>query len=388
MLTRASFRNFKNLREVDVDLDRFTVLVGPNGAGKTSVLQGIHLLTQLGVRRERTSANLLDESPGGHLGRLFSARWKPGRLVTSGQARFRLALTEQDTAGDPAVTVALEVQPSTEFGGDNFSLDLPDEPGGPISWGASRTGDPAALASRRLQRLRAAVYLHLDAALMVRPSVVESETPRLAHDGAGLASVLAYLAGDHPDRKEAIEADVAAIVPWFKRVLVRNTKVPRLTTRPFAVGKEAVNVPVEEEIWGHRFAVETTDGSTIPADLLSDGTVLVLGLMTMLHGPTAPRLLLLDDLDRALHLGAQVRLVKALQKVLADRPDLQLVATSHSPYLLQEVPASNVRVLGLTSGGVRCRPLTSHPDYEKWKAVLGTGEIWANLGEDWLGDAA
>ncbi len=378
MLTRASFRNFKNLREVDVDLDRLTVLVGPNGAGKTSVLQGIHLLTQLGLRRER-------DDPGGHLGRLFSGRWKPGRLVTSGQTDLRLSLAEQDTTGTPAVTVTLAVQPGTEFGSDKFSLDLSDEPGGPISWDAS-AGDPKVLTSRRLQRLRAAVYLHLDAAIMVRPSVVEIETPRLEQDGQGLASVLAYLAGDHPDRKEAIEADVAAIVPWFKRVLVRNTKVPRLTTRPFAVGKQAVNVPVEEEIWGHRFAVETSDGSTIPADLLSEGTVLVLGLMTMLHGPAAPRLLLLDDLDRALHLGAQVRLVQALKKLLTGRPDLQIVATSHSPYLLQEVPASSVRVLGLTTGGVRCRPLTSHPEYEKWKAVLGTGEIWANLGEDWLGD--
>jgi predicted ATPase len=387
MLTRASFRNFKNLREVDVDLDRFTVLVGPNGAGKTSVLQGIHLLTQLGLGPRRAAANLLDDSPGGHLGRLFSGRWKPGRLVTSGQNYFRLALAEQDTHGASAEAVVLEVQPSPESGDDNFLIELPGEPGGPISWGASRTGDPEVLASRRLQRLRAAVYLHLDAAIMVRPSVVEHEVPRLAHDGAGLASVLAYLAGTHPDRKEAIEADVAAIVPWFKRVLVRNTKVPRLTTRPFAVGREAVNVPVEEEVWGHRFAVEITDGSTIPADLLSEGTVLVLGLMTMLHGPTAPRLLLLDDLDRGLHLGAQVRLVHALQKLLVGRPDLQLVATSHSPYLLQEMPASSVRVLGLSAGGVRCQPLTSHPDYEKWKAVLGTGEIWANLGEDWLGDA-
>jgi hypothetical protein len=381
MLIRASFRNFKNLREVDVDLDRFTVLVGPNGAGKTSVLQGIHLLTQLGPPRERASAALLDDDAGGHLGRLFSGRWTPGRLVTSGQTHFRLALAEQG----PTATVAIDVQPNAA--GASFSLELPDEPGGHVSWSTSRTGDPGGLASPRLRRLRAAVYLHLDAAIMTRPSVVESEDPRLAYDGAGLASVLASLAGDHPDRKEAIEADVTAIVPWFRRVLVKNAKVPRLTTRPFAVGREAVNVPVEEEIWGHRFAVEITDGSTVPADMLSEGTVLVLGLMTMLHGPNAPRLLLLDDLDRALHLGAQVRLVRALHRLLERRPDLQMIATSHSPFLLQELPAASVRVLGLTPDGVRCRPLTSHPDYEKWKAVLGTGELWANLGEDWLGDA-
>ena len=45
MITRAKFKNFKALRDVEITFDsRLTVLVGPNGSGKTSVLEGIYFL--------------------------------------------------------------------------------------------------------------------------------------------------------------------------------------------------------------------------------------------------------------------------------------------------------------------------------------------------------
>jgi hypothetical protein len=70
-------------------------------------------------------------------------------------------------------------------------------------------------------------------------------------------------------------------------------------------------------------------------------------------------------------------------------PELQIVASTHSPFLLREVAAEEeVRVLGQTEVGVRCRTLTEHPEYERRKTVPSTGEIWANLGEDWVGNGA
>jgi AAA15 family ATPase/GTPase len=51
MLSKIKFRNFKALRDVEIPLNRLTVLVGPNASGKTSVLEGVHYLTQL-IRKE------------------------------------------------------------------------------------------------------------------------------------------------------------------------------------------------------------------------------------------------------------------------------------------------------------------------------------------------
>src|SRR6202042_2792082 len=42
MIHRVRIQNFKSLRDVSIDLERFTVFVGANGSGKTSVLEAIH----------------------------------------------------------------------------------------------------------------------------------------------------------------------------------------------------------------------------------------------------------------------------------------------------------------------------------------------------------
>src|SRR3954468_13786044 len=44
MIGKVSFRNFKSLHDVHVDLERFTVFVGPNASGKSSILQALDLL--------------------------------------------------------------------------------------------------------------------------------------------------------------------------------------------------------------------------------------------------------------------------------------------------------------------------------------------------------
>ena len=44
MINKLSIRNFKCLRNVEVDLQRFTVFVGPNGSGKSSLLQALEVL--------------------------------------------------------------------------------------------------------------------------------------------------------------------------------------------------------------------------------------------------------------------------------------------------------------------------------------------------------
>lgn len=45
MIRTVEFRNFKTLRHVKLDLERFTVLVGPSASGKTSILEGLSYVT-------------------------------------------------------------------------------------------------------------------------------------------------------------------------------------------------------------------------------------------------------------------------------------------------------------------------------------------------------
>ncbi len=118
---------------------------------------------------------------------------------------------------------------------------------------------------------------------------------------------------------------------------------------------------------------------------MSEGTLLVLGLLAALHASARPSLVLLDDLDRGLHPKAQKELITLLRGLLKTNADLQIVATTHSPYMLDCMETKEVRMTDLGDDGATvCAPLTSHPKFPKWKDEMTPGEMWSLFGEKWL----
>ncbi len=125
----------------------------------------------------------------------------------------------------------------------------------------------------------------------------------------------------------------------------------------------------------------------IPARMVSDGTLLILGLLSAMMGPNHPKLILLDDLDHGLHPRAQRDLVTLLRKLFEQDPALQIVATTHSPYLLDQLEPKEIRLTTrLGDGSVACARLDEHPDFEKWKEAMAPGEFWSMVGEKWVGE--
>jgi hypothetical protein len=62
-----------------------------------------------------------------------------------------------------------------------------------------------------------------------------------------------------------------------------------------------------------------------------------------------------------------------------------ILATSHSPYLLDYLAPEQVRIMTTDSDGfAMCGKLTEHPKFEKWKKEMTPGEMWTYFGEKWL----
>jgi predicted ATPase len=405
MIRSIQIEGFKSLRSFSLEPGRFTVLVGPNGAGKSSVLQALHLvarfaqqspplpeislmssgpLSSLGTPLPLTLGMSLgmteksfEQRTQEHLKKFFRGICTPEWIISHGMKNLSLDLT--DNLGSLSLKISLTPSSIIQAG---LALDGKNTEG-------MGNGERVQLfdlwASPALSRFTQILYLSLEVNKMTAPSAMSEEQPRLESDGAGLASVLTYLAGAEPDIKAAIEKDLRQVVPQVRRILTKPAKVSVLRKKIYPVGDQTIELPVEEEIWGQRFSLEMAGGTQVPAEQLSEGTVLALGLLTLLHGPEAPRLLLLDDLDRALHLGAQTRLVEILRRLLERRPELQVICTSHSPFLLQEIAPHDVLVMAPDEEGWShaCR-LDQHPDYKRFRAALTTGELWATLGEDWV----
>jgi len=57
MIHTLRLQNFKGIRDVEIGLERLTVLVGPNGSGKTSFLQGLNFFTEVAFQRHTSGIN-------------------------------------------------------------------------------------------------------------------------------------------------------------------------------------------------------------------------------------------------------------------------------------------------------------------------------------------
>lgn len=323
MFTRVRIRNFKAIEELQLSLERLTVLVGPNGSGKTSVLEAIHTLGafytgELGRYQRRKSAD-------------------PVRIELDDPARSkRLSSADHILGTLPA--------PTTSF-------------------------------------------LQLSPRQLAAPAYSEEEVPTLQPDGSGLGAVIADLAASAPDLMVEIVQNLRQVVPAVRRVRAERAKITRAIQQTHVIDGQRVQVQKQEVLLGHRVVLDTTSGDGIPAEHISEGTLLVLGLLTFLCGRTPPHVLLLDDMDRALHPKAQADLVAVLRRLLDARPELQIVATTHSPYLLDELRFEEVRLLTLRPDGtVASGSLTEHPDYEQWKDNVRPGELWTSRLEAWLLD--
>lgn len=343
MIQRASFRNFKALREVDVTFDsRLTVLVGPNGSGKSSVLQGIHAMGQAAAAAAANSA----PDPR-HLLRYLTRGADP--------QSFRLSVEERSPSeGVHSLT-------ATGRGGEmvdgafrlGFSAETPRPAAGPC---------PPAPPSTSFPRLRTTAFLHLDARRLAAPSSADRFPPRMEPDGGNLPSVLGYLKSYHPASHAAVTSAVRRLVPDLAGLRTEYSPGGDLDY----------------------LVLDYAAAAGVPATLASTGTLLALGLLTALHHPQRPAVLLCDDLDSGLHPKAQMELIAVLRELIDRNPDLQIIATSHSPYILDKLEWNEVRVTSLDDGAAACRPLTDHPRYGRWHDAMSPGEFWSHAGEEWV----
>jgi predicted ATPase len=384
MIDRLILKNFKGIESADLDLERLTVIVGPNASGKTSVLQALHLL--LALANPTTVRRQLWEQHGGitALHRRGSkndavliqafGRWQeqPGTLQMS------LVPTEYQWTNNPRGFI------TTVQGNVGGEFEIPEVS---TEW---QPDDPQTQLDKvpigLLREWAAHALLRLEARRLAEPSYTEAADPQMDSDGSGLASVLAQMALSRPDDFSILLSAMRAVIPQVVRIRLSLTEVRRQETETIRINDEPLTRTATRSYWGQRILLDLAGADSIPSQGASEGTLLVLGLLTALFSSPRPRLVLLDDLDRGLHPKAQKDLVAQLRTLLERDPELQIIATSHSPYLVDHLDPKEVRLSTvLPDGTIRFAALTQHPDFERWKEVMRPGEFWSTVGESWVG---
>jgi predicted ATPase len=349
MITSIQLRSFKGHRDTTVPLGRLTVLVGPNGTGKTSVLQALHLMDRL--MNEQPAIVLRDDMSPQDL--LRRSEQQPITLTAKGtDDPFPWKLAIQFSQPDPGNPQAIRVDWS--HGGISGQLETISLP--PQRRFASLVGP--------------AVLYHFDARRISATAYSSEENPAVDADGSNTAVALAALKLEREEAFEQIESELRRIVPSIQRIRVRRVKMSQSPNQ----GEPRI---------GNKVFIDFKDATDVPAHGASEGTLITLALLTALCSPNRPRILLLDDIDQSLHPQAQMELMGELKRLLAGFPEVQLVATTHSPYILDALEPSDVRVFApRKDGSVACRSLSEHPQAEKMRGALTTGQLWS-LDPEW-----
>ncbi len=358
MINSLRFRNFKALRRVDIGLERLTLLVGPAGSGKTTVLEGLHHLTRLAASEPRE---------------IFTRAAAVGLICSRGASgAFELGLAGSFRARRGSLSIAF---PSIE-----------DFPFSSTYVLESRWGDRQRVLRRELDAdaaaagalspaelplssaLQEAVFLQFDPRRLAAPSPCPDDeaSPRsLATDGTNLAAVIADLATTRPDELRRIESALRAVIRGLHRV--RVVRLGRMDTLVF----------------------DMVGAADLPAYAMSEGTLRVLGLFTALIAAAPGCLVLVDPLDRGVGPLAVAALMRQIEAILVADPRLQIVATTSSPQLLDEVTPDEVRVHALQDdGSALVAPLGSHPDFALLRDDLRPGELWTATGDAWVAEAS
>lgn len=393
MISVLHARNFKLLADVDIPLERLTVFVGPNGSGKTTVLDCLYCLSQLKSKMPED---------------VFRGPFSPSRLIRRGATDLLTIQARAETpSGASFVRCTFE---AFEKGGGNFhgaewSVHLTSNKGrGPSAEFAARLGESsprpnmarddvgeAALARfrSRMDVFPSALKLRLDPICLAEPDFSTGDQIKIEESGRGLASVLADMALTQPDKFQLLQDSLRSVVPSVKRVRMARAPFYRTEIESTAtLFGETSSKTINRQYFGYTPVLDMVGAEDLPSDAASEGTVLVLGLLAALMGSARPQLLLLDDLDRGLHPKAMGMLVQVLRKILKDDENLQIVATTHSPYLVDHLDAREVRLATIDpSGNAQVGSLVGHPDFEKWKDLMLPGEFWSTVGEGWVKDA-
>ncbi|MCC6559684.1 MAG: ATP-binding protein [Polyangiaceae bacterium] len=375
-----------------MSLEPINLLVGPAGAGKSNVFRALVLL-QNSIHRE-----LAELFPPG-LGEFHwvRSRWAgqtdpiafevdlheieefPGvvfryhlSIADSPAGLYVLAETLQRKSGEEDWQWVFQRQSQTrpmhmgEFGEVSAYE--------PSILQKSRRGKVAAPAAPNVRMARAVGralssigYYHLEVSEL-KSLGTGQETDRIDYYGGRLPDFLACLKStpEHASAYEAIHGGLLELLPDVDSILVTQ------------VGPDRQGLALSFK--GHRGYITARD--------LSDGTVLTLGLLAILHGPKRPALLCIEEPETGLH---PRRLRWLFDRLIGlaypedGTPRTQVILTTHSPDLMSlfnDMPEA-VKVVDQITGPSGSRMSRVTPLPEILAKLHGKGQKIESLGHAW-----
>jgi predicted ATPase len=377
-ISRIAIKNFKSLKNLELDLKPLMVFVGPNNSGKSNIFDCLWFLSEF-VKLE----------PGNAIGK----RGGFDQVVFNGKNEQRISI---QLAG------SIKVKDhdhnywySLELIGDKFGhcfiehekfclvkedskidiLRYPDEKGTATVY--EETGKQ--ISSYGAGRDRSYLYYFSDtdhypilghfsneiqnwAFFNLMPLTMRFALPirrelLLGPYGENLSVVLHVLQSEYPDRFREIEEILKSAIPELKELSTGLTAHEAGQTYVRILEKNLV-IP-------------------IPAMGISDGTLRFLGCLAALYSPTARPLICFEEPENYVH----PRLLELTVDILKSTSGkTQVLANTHSPYLVDFLEPSDLFIVEKVNGETQIKRAEDKKGIKEALKTLGLGEMWYSGG--------
>jgi len=383
VIKRLHIKNYKALRDVTVELTPIHALIGPNDAGKTSILQALYAICQ------SVDHNIHDSFPG---------LWNGRDLVWNEATDREIEISV--TVGLATEDVCYSIRCGFPATGRDMRL---------VHEGVTRNGTAAALSPHAIQSLlfrlgesqapevptevgseiaqglrlalRGVHWHRWDPRFLALPNALDTRWRyRLEPTGFGLVRCLDDILGYDRSLFAELEQRFIQLFPEFRGIILQPQKAYLSNDIP------TIGLPRLEERDGKGLAFHLAKGGEpLPAAQVSDGVLLVLAYLTILHLPEPPRLLLVEEPENGIHPERLEKIIAVLREVIDRRRHTQIVMTTHSPYMVDLLKPEEVTLCCKgRDGAVNTRRLSDIPRVQQQLDLFRLGEIWTGEGDEAL----
>lgn len=398
MITRFRVQNYKALRDVTLDLTPVHVLIGPNDSGKTSLLEAVagvsrsvdHSVSD-SFRLDMTGSTACFDKGFPYV--TIEAHWndlprfEDCTEVIGHTATFRLART---TIHEPTIYSFGLIQPggqeiqirkeTPKFDhqmGERTAMRNPRLAWYPIN---DIPENAVALVANELKGVQ--YYRFSPDWLKVPVTLSPQRQGRMEFNGFGLPQLLDEIRND----REGFAQLESRFTSFFPYILAVELPV-RDAFEASAVDYRRVKPA--EYTGGKGIEFRLDNGSKLPAENTSDGVMLVLAYLALLHLPNPPRFLLIEEPENGIHPARLKEIIRILKQLVSEQSHTQVLMTTHSPYVVHEFEPHEVTLCTRgEDGAVRTRRLSESKTVREQIDFFSLGEIWTQDGDEALMEPA
>lgn len=362
-LPLQSFRlkNFKAVR--DSGLIRFTpltVFIGNNGSGKSSLIEGIEMFQQIVL--EGIDKALQPWRGFEHIRNKAVAHKAMKNKKISASMSFKIKGSFRRKL-DTVIPVNVDLSLEIDSDGNTVSIrehkvESPEEGPPPGLTGESFT-QYGISNDKRLYMMTSSWQF-----LTIRPQEMQYPFPQKRTKGAvGLLKSGANVA-------EYFESIRNSDVSIFRNIIEALQSV-----LPYADDLQpAITSELERNVY--LTLKEKGIDDKLPGWLLSQGTLRILALLCLFRHPQPPSVIIIEEIENGLDPRTIHLLVEEIRAFVQSGKG-QIIATTHSPYLLDLLPLSQIIVVERDGNGcpVFTRP-SDNKDLTEWATKFAPGKLY------------